>query len=318
MILINGCSHTHGTILLQRRNEKPWSYHLSKLCNKKVVNIAESGSNWHSIVISTIEWVEKNDEKPEMIICAFPEFTRLSMPANQRSKVDFSFRTNTKDYSIFPNNDGGTKQPESVRDYFYNTSPYHYIWLFEQCIHSINYLKLFCELKGIVLKTFYWSQKPDTNYIANHFDYNLLIEKIAKDRDIDFIELEKYYDDMYDLGILTSKLKKLDIFPDMHIFLRHFGIYNGHIGMCENNNGFIDTHHDGEGHKFIAKLIFDAIFNNKIFDCEMDDVEFLKEQIKKKPQFKEHMMYDVAQDFIEHGVKKTTVMRIPDEIFIYP
>lgn len=327
MILINGCSHTHGTEWLLKNKQKNWPTLFSELSGLEVTNIAMAGSSWHSISYTTVEWLEKND-KPDAVICAFPEIWRLSFPSSERHNyetsfgniVNNSFREYSKDLSIFPTGDNLLKQPKGVFNDYWKSSPHNYIWHIEQMLHSVNYLINVCENKNIPLHLVFWSEKNENllkKLKVTNFDFHQAVTKYY-----DFEDYAKQVDEkkdelisLFDQYELIERIDKYDMFPNRKIAIRFSSVLNGHIGIGDTGKGFYDTHHDEVGHMYFAKRIYEKYCKGIDCDFELDDVEALKKAIENKPEFKETVFYDDVKLFIDHGVKHGYLQY--DEFFVY-
>lgn len=328
MILINGCSHTHGTDWLHKNNQKNWATIFSEMTGKDVTNIAQAGCSWTSICYSTVEWLEKN-EKPEEIICAFPEIYRLSFPSTERLNyetsngkiLDNSFREWTKDFSIFPNPDSNTKQPMAVQENYWMSSPHNWIWHYEQSLHSMNYLINVCENKNIPLKFIFWSEKVENiiNHLQkNQYEFQNCIMKyygLERKNYFEILKMSKFHTSQFDQHNLIDIVKKYDMFPERKVNIHFASKLNGHFGIGDTGRGFFDTHHDENGHRWLAERIVKKHIDGVECDFEEDDFEKIKSALEKQPDFKNTPFYEGVKTFLDHGIKH--INNPPQEFFVY-
>lgn len=83
MILVNGCSHTHGNInaIEGKYIDKTWGFQVGKHLNDDVTNIAKSGIGEEYILKSTIDWIIQHGN-PDLVIILWPSTFRFEFPEN--------------------------------------------------------------------------------------------------------------------------------------------------------------------------------------------------------------------------------------------
>ena len=101
MILVNGCSHTHGTAHANDYNykDKLWPNIAGEIIgDTDVINLAKGGDSNMCIADSTIHWLETNIIKPEMVIIQWTYQQRFELPYHRK-------------YADDPFRDWGTAEP---------------------------------------------------------------------------------------------------------------------------------------------------------------------------------------------------------------
>lgn len=94
MILVNGCSHTHGTNHAELKNykDKLWPNIAGEIIgDTDVINLAKGGDSAMCIADSTIHWLETNTIKPDMVIIQWTYHQRFELPYH-RKYADDPFR----------------------------------------------------------------------------------------------------------------------------------------------------------------------------------------------------------------------------------
>jgi hypothetical protein len=91
MILVNGCSHTHGTKHADIKNykDKLWPNIAGEIIgDTDIINLAKGGDSAMCIADSTIHWLETNTIKPDMIIIQWTYHQRFEIPYHRRYADD--------------------------------------------------------------------------------------------------------------------------------------------------------------------------------------------------------------------------------------
>ena len=91
MILVNGCSHTHGTnhAELKKYKDKLWPNIAGEIIgDTDVINLAKGGDSAMCIADSTIHWLETNTIKPDMVIIQWTYHQRFELPYHRRYADD--------------------------------------------------------------------------------------------------------------------------------------------------------------------------------------------------------------------------------------
>lgn len=85
MILVNGCSLTHGNLNAVEDNflGETWGFQVGKHLDMDVTNIAMSGAGANHIVKKTISWILKNGN-PDMVLIGWPTVFRYEIPTEIR------------------------------------------------------------------------------------------------------------------------------------------------------------------------------------------------------------------------------------------
>lgn len=85
MILVNGCSYTHGNLNAIDDNflGETWGFQVGKHLNMNVTNIAMSGSGPDYVLRKTINWILKNGN-PDMVLIGWPNAFRFEFPSEKR------------------------------------------------------------------------------------------------------------------------------------------------------------------------------------------------------------------------------------------
>jgi len=94
VILVNGCSHTHGTNHAIEKGyfDKLWPNVAGEMLgDTNVVNLAKGGDDATCITDSTIHWLETSTVKPDMVIVQWTYSDRFSIPYH-RKYADDPFR----------------------------------------------------------------------------------------------------------------------------------------------------------------------------------------------------------------------------------
>lgn len=289
MILVNGCSRTHGTWYCINNNVDPWPAVLGKQLEEEVINIAECGSSISSVVKSTVDWIETN-KKPDLVICAFPEIGRFEIPTVPYKDKLHTFREMTIDDSLFYNYKLDDPAEETVRRKLCSTEPHSLEWIRIHCIHMIHYLILYCEAKDIELKTFYMSDRVWKQ-----------IRVYDPEKDIIHLgsELQIY-------PYIFDKIKDYDMFNDLHIAFYRYRLSQGYLGHGQPSKRYrdrgriFDTHDDEDGHKFIADTVLKRI-NGEYIDWHNVDYSRITDQIKLKPHVINSDLWPVIKSILVNG-----------------
>lgn len=309
MILINGCSYTHGTRFLEGRN---WTSYFSEMVGKNVTNIAQSGSNWQSICMSTVEWCLNNRKNPKSILIALPAIFRFNFPTIPDHHLQSeSNRPRTKDTSIFvsptlSDNDDG------LREIYWNRHPYNWIWHIEQCLHAIHYLALFCESRNIKLHIIYLSEVDMSQIINNLATYSKDFNDLCESYGIDKNEAVKSFDQHHLIDIASS----YNMFPRVKHDILMAMKYNGHLGLGMVN-GKWDSHFDTDGHKWLAQHIYNKYAHDIDHDFDDDDIERIKSKMKEHPECVNDRDYDWIKMFVDSGVKSFPYKIKHEDGFVY-
>lgn len=273
MILVNGCSRTHGTWYCVENGIDPWPAVLGKSLGEEVINIAESGSSISSVVKTTISWLENNSQKPDMVLCAWPQVARFEIPRTGKPIVD-SYRKFSLDRSLMYEYEYEDIYDETMRRELCESSYLSLLWIRTHQMHAIYYLILYCKSRDINLKTFYVSDRV-WDRVQVYSPYTGTIKKH---------DTEIY-------PIIEEEIKSYDIFNDLHISLNRYRFFQGHFGhgtpsehrdKALSQTEKFDTHDDKEGHEFIADLIIKR-FNNEPIDWHKVDTKRILEQVELKP-----------------------------------
>jgi len=91
MILVNGCSHTHGTKHADIKNykDKLWPNIAGEIIgDTNIINLAKGGDSAMCIADSTIHWLETNTIKPDMVIIQWTYHQRFELPYHRRYADD--------------------------------------------------------------------------------------------------------------------------------------------------------------------------------------------------------------------------------------
>ena len=108
MILVNGCSLTHGNINAIEGNylDQTWGFQVGKHLNDDVTSIAKSGMGCQYIVKRTMDWILRYGN-PDLVLIAWPTTCRFEWPEEYRKhhSADFGFTkykngTTNKDWNI--------------------------------------------------------------------------------------------------------------------------------------------------------------------------------------------------------------------------
>ena len=94
MILVNGCSLTHGNINALEGNylDQTWGFQVGKHLNDDVTNISKSGIGSQYIVKRTMDWILRYGN-PDIVLIAWPTTCRFEWPEEYRKhhSSDFGF-----------------------------------------------------------------------------------------------------------------------------------------------------------------------------------------------------------------------------------
>lgn len=270
MILVNGCSHTHGTWYCKEYGVDPWPKVLERLrgYDRKVLNIAEAGNSVSTVVKSTIDWIE-NNQKPDVVLCAFPQMSRYEVP--QRG-------TNIHGANIFLDQEEDDIIEETVRQRICCNLGF----LRVHNIHMIYYLILYCESNNINFKSFYMSDRPWKELSL----WNPKLDLAYKHADVIYPNILK-------------KIKSYDMFSDISMSFHRYKFTQGHFGHGVGNDceGF-DTHPDKKGHEFIADLVYRKL-NGEDIEWLPANKDQILEEINSKPHVKNSDIWKVISSILD-------------------
>jgi len=87
MILVNGCSHTHGVTHaeVKKYENKLWPNIVGELIgDNDVLNLSRGGDSAQNIADSTIHWLETNTITPDMVIIQWTYSQRFDVPFHRK------------------------------------------------------------------------------------------------------------------------------------------------------------------------------------------------------------------------------------------
>lgn len=300
MILVNGCSRTHGTWYCVENGIDPWPAVLGKRLGEEVINIAESGSSISSVVKTTISWLENNSQKPDMVLCSWPQTARFEIPRHnfdrQKKPIVDSYRKFSPDRSLMYDFEYEDIFDEAMRQQVCVSNYLSLQWIRTHQMHAIHYFILYCKSKDINLKTFFTADRVWESCKVNSPDMRKTVKHNTK---------------IY--PIIEEEIKSYDMFNDLQTTLNKYKIAQGHFGhgtqstqwpfrskaLFNKEMGTFDTHDDKEGHEFMADLIIKR-FNNEPIDWHKVDTKRILEQIKLKPTIKNSdMMWGILSEILK-------------------
>ena len=260
MILVNGCSHTHGNNNAIEGNylDQTWGFQVGKHLNMDVTNIAQNGVGCEYIVRTTMQWIMKHGN-PDMVLIGWPYHNRFEYPLSYREYFS------TEHFGLTKYTNGKVKYPNDkevgVGGYGYPFVP----WLSSNYVNGLQLIGSKNQhteedekIWGGALGIMYAKKEQDNKSLYTHL-YKFFTEKLEVDANTMRWFIEKK---LYHMVLLAGWLKSRNIkyYWYSNDDIKHEAVKYG-LKEVINHNSPDNLSFLGQKEELEEPIYFDEYFN---------------------------------------------------------